>query len=234
MIEPGKSLRTVRSYVVRGGRMTAGQQRAFAELWPLFGLDFQPLLLDPARLFPGVAPLTLEIGFGNGAHLLARAAAEPDRNFLGVEVHRPGVGAVLLAAAAGGLRNLRLICHDAVEVLTHQIAPGLLDELEILFPDPWHKTRHHKRRLIQPQFLKVAAVRLRPGGTLHLATDWQAYAEHMHEVLTGCALLENAVPESRYAARDANRVATRFERRGEQLGHTVYELRWRRVIAASQ
>jgi tRNA (guanine-N7-)-methyltransferase len=219
---------------VRGGRTTASQERAIAELWGRYGIEFQPSLLTPVQLWGNTAPLTIEIGFGNGEHLLARAQAEPERLFLGIEVHRAGIGAVLLRAAALDLKNLRVMRHDAVEVLTHQIPADAIDELEILFPDPWHKARHHKRRLINPGFAALAAASLRPGGRLHLATDWQPYAEQMLEVLSACPMLANTVPAGGFASRDATRAATRFERRGERLGHGVYELRWRRVIAATQ
>jgi tRNA (guanine-N7-)-methyltransferase len=227
-------MRTVRSYVVRGGRMTVAQSRALSEHWLLFGIDFSAAELDLAQLFGRQAPCTLEIGFGNGAHLAARARSEPERDFIGVEVHRPGIGALLQAAAGSGLRNLRVINHDAIDVLREQIAPAALDELQILFPDPWHKKRHHKRRLIQAEFVNLAAGRLRVGGRLHLATDWEPYAEQMQAVLAACPLLENAVPGSDYAARPDSRVATRFERRGMGLGHVVRDLLWRRVVGATQ
>jgi tRNA (guanine-N7-)-methyltransferase len=229
-----RTLRTVRSYVVRGGRTTLSQERAITELGGRYGIDFQPALLDLTQLYGRPAPLTIEIGFGNGEHLLARAQAEPERLFLGIEVHRAGIGAVLLRAAALNLRNLRVIRHDAVEVLAQQIPVGAVDELEILFPDPWHKARHHKRRLLQPAFAALVVTRLHPGGNLHLATDWLPYAEQMLEVLSGCEGLENTVPSAGFAPRDTARAVTRFERRGERLGHKVYELRWQRVIAASQ
>src|SRR5579862_6000893 len=166
------NLRAVRSYVTRAGRLTDAQQRALIELWPRFGVPFGPTVLDLGSLFTRAAPCTMEIGFGNGEHLAARARAEPDRNFLGVEVHRPGIGHLLRAAAAAELGNLRVIEHDAVEVLAEQVAPGALDEIQILFPDPWPKKRHHKRRLIQPGFALLAASRLRMGGRIRLATDW--------------------------------------------------------------
>jgi tRNA (guanine-N7-)-methyltransferase len=219
---------------MRGGRMTVAQSRALSEQWGSFGIDFSAAVLDLPQRFGRHAPCTLEIGFGNGAHLAERARNEPERDFIGVEVHQSGVGALLLAAAAAGLRNLRVISHDAVDVLREQIAPEALDELQILFPDPWHKKRHHKRRLIQPGFVTLAATRLRVGGRLHLATDWEPYAEQMLEVLSACPLLENAVPAGGYARRPDSRIATRFERRGTRLGHVVRELLWRRVVGATQ
>jgi tRNA (guanine-N7-)-methyltransferase len=224
--EPAR--RAVRSYVVRGGRITAAQERALAELWPAYGIDYAPEPLRLEQVFGRRAPCTLEIGFGNGAHLAARAAAEPERNFLGVEVHRPGVGHLLLAARAAGLTNLRVICHDAVDVLREQIAPATLDEIEILFPDPWPKKRHHKRRLIQPRFVDLLADRLAGGGRVHLATDWEPYAEQMLEVLGRCAALVNCAPDGAYVERPPVRDATRFECRGQRLGHAVRDLEFRR------
>ena len=219
--------RSVRSFVMRAGRITDAQRRALAELWPRFGLSYGPQLLDLTALYGREAPSTLEIGFGNGEHLAARAQAEPGRNFLGVEVHRPGIGHLLLAATAASLDNLRVIDHDAVEVLQDQIAPDTLDEIQILFPDPWPKTRHHKRRLIQPEFAALAASRLRTGGWLRLATDWAPYAEHMRLVLDSCPLLARQHADAAPVA-PAARAATRFEQRGLRLGHEVADLAYQR------
>ena len=219
--------RSVRSFVMRAGRITDAQRRALAELWPRFGLSYGPQLLDLTALYGREAPCTLEIGFGNGEHLAARAQAELGRNFLGVEVHRPGIGHLLMAAAAAGLDNLRAIDHDAVEVLRDQIAPDTLDEIQILFPDPWPKTRHHKRRLIQPEFAALAASRLRTGGWLRLATDWAPYAEHMRLVLDSCPLLARQHADAAPVA-PAARAATRFEQRGLRLGHEVADLAYQR------
>jgi tRNA (guanine-N7-)-methyltransferase len=221
------NLRAVRSYVVRAGRLTDAQQRALTDLWPRYGVPYGEAVLDLAALFAHPAPCTLEIGFGNGEHLAARAQAEPARNFLGAEVHRPGLGRLLRAAAAADLKNLLIIEHDAVEVLQQQIAPGALDEIQILFPDPWPKKRHHKRRLIQTDFAQLAASRLGPGGQLHLATDWVPYAEHMSLVLDACPLLEPVVPKDADAG-PSRRGATRFEQRGLRLGHQVRDLMYRR------
>jgi tRNA (guanine-N7-)-methyltransferase len=216
--------RSVRSYVMRAGRITVAQQRALAELWPRYGIDFEPTPLDLDRLFARRAARTLEIGFGNGEHLIERARREPERDFLGVEVHTPGVGRLLLAAAAAGVEQLRVIAHDAVEVLGAQIAPASLDEVQLLFPDPWPKKRHHKRRLVQAPFARLVASRLKPGARWHIATDWEPYAEDMLQVLRGCPELENAVPGGGYAQAPPSRSATRFERRGVGLGHRVREL----------
>lgn len=221
--------RTIRSFVVRGGRITEAQQRALDAAWPRYGINFENTQLDLDPVFGRSAPRTLEIGFGNGDNLVALATEHPERDYLGVEVHRPGVGRVFLSLEKLGLTNVRVISHDAVEVLNRQIAPGTLDEILILFPDPWHKKRHHKRRLIQPAFVEVLATALKPQGVLHLATDWQPYAEHMLAVLNACSRFTNVSPEGGYVPRDAERIVTRFERRGKRLGHDVWDLAFRRL-----
>jgi tRNA (guanine-N7-)-methyltransferase len=213
--------REIRSFVRREGRMTDAQKRALDELWPRYGVDAPGARLDLRALFGRDAPVVLEIGFGNGEHLLGRAAAEPDRNFLGVEVHRPGVGRVLMHAHASGLKNLRIACADAVEVLRDWLAPGSLAEILVYFPDPWPKKRHHKRRLIQPAFAALLAARLQPRGVLRLATDWKDYAEQMLTVLNAEPLLQGGA-----IARPAARPVTKFERRGEKLGHGVFDLEY--------
>lgn len=221
--------RAIRSFVTRAGRITEAQERALGELWPKYGVEFAPQPLSARALFGREAPRTLEIGFGNGEHLLALAAAHPERDFIGVEVHRPGVGRLLLGLEKAALGNVRLVCHDAVEVLEQQIPRGFLDELLILFPDPWPKKRHHKRRLIQGPFTALAAARLAPGGVLRLATDWEPYALEMLEVLTHTADLENLSEYGGFMARPSERAPTRFERRGERLGHAVWDLAFRRA-----
>ena len=228
MTEP-QHPRAIRSFVTRAGRITEAQERALGELWPKYGVEFAPQPLSAQALFGREAPRTLEIGFGNGEHLLTLAAAHPERDFIGVEVHRPGVGRVLLGLDKAALGNVRLLCHDAVEVLEQQIPRGFLDELLILFPDPWPKKRHHKRRLIQGPFAALAAARLAPGGVLRLATDWQPYALEMLEVLTHTADLENLSEYGGFMARPSERAPTRFERRGERLGHAVWDLAFRRA-----
>jgi tRNA (guanine-N7-)-methyltransferase len=221
--------RSIRSFVIRAGRVTDAQQRAMAELWPVYGLDFDPLRrLDLAAIFGRIAPRTLEIGFGNGENLATLAAANRERDYLGIEVHRAGVGRLLQSARDAQLTNLRVISHDAVEVLERAIAPGALDEVLILFPDPWHKKRHHKRRIVQPAFVALLADRLCAGGRLWLATDWQPYAEWMLEVLGAEPAFENLAPGGRFMPRPAWRTLTRFEARGERLGHGVYDLAFRR------
>jgi tRNA (guanine-N7-)-methyltransferase len=222
--------RPIRSFVMRAGRMTVGQARALDELWPRYGVEFsqQPLSLD--ELFGRTAPRTFEIGFGNGEHLAALAAAHPERDYLGIEVHRPGVGHLLMLAEKAGLANLRASSHDAVEVLREQISPGALDEVLVLFPDPWHKKRHHKRRLIQPPFVELIASRLRPGGVLRLATDWEEYALQMLEVLDGASnRFANLSPTGDWMPRPDERAPTRFEKRGARLGHGVWDLGFRRI-----
>lgn len=220
--------RAIRSFVTRAGRITAAQERALEVLWPKFGVDpHGPLDLD--ALFGRRAPRTAEIGFGNGENLLALAAAHPQRDYLGIEVHRPGVGRVLLGLETQGLTNVRLICHDAVEVLERVLPAASLDEILVLFPDPWPKKRHHKRRLIQPAFVGLLAERLKPGGVVHLATDWSPYAEEMLGTLNAEPRLRNLAPQGGFVARPAERAATRFERRGERLGHPVWDLAFARV-----
>ncbi len=221
--------REIRSFVRREGRMTDGQQRALAALWPRYGVEPPPAPLDPAALFGRRAPLVFEIGFGMGDYLFSRVSTEPDHDFFGVEVHRPGVGRLLNRADAAGCANLRVACHDAVEVLRDWFAPASLDEIVIQFPDPWHKKRHHKRRLIQPAFVALAASRLKPGGRLSLATDWADYAAHMLAVLNAEPLLRNQADDGRYVPRPPTRLKTKFEQRGERLGHAVFDLAYLRV-----
>ena len=218
----------IRSFVRRAGRITAAQQRALDELAPRFELT-SSAALDLDQGFGRRAPRTLEIGFGNGENLAALAAAHPERDYLGVEVHRPGVGHLFLLAQQHALLNIRVVCHDAVEVLSSQLAENSLDEVLVLFPDPWPKKRHHKRRLIQPEFVTLLSSRLQVGGVLRLATDWQEYAEQMLLVLGDCAQLQNLSPTREFMPRDAGRLLTRFERRGQRLGHGVWDLAFERV-----
>jgi len=213
---------------MRGGRITEAQQRALDLLWPQYGIEFTPKPLDLAAAFGRTAPVTLEIGFGNGDNLAEQAAAHPEVNYLGVEVHRPGVGRALLSLEQRQLRNAKVICHDAVEVLTHQLAPESLSEVVILFPDPWHKKRHHKRRLVQAPFVELVTERLRPGGMLRFASDWQPYADAVLEVLNANPRLHNTSPDGGFIPRPAERNPTRFERRGERLGHDVWDLAFAR------
>lgn len=222
--------RPIRSFVVRTGRMTVGQTRALEDLWPRYGIEFTDEILSLDAVFGRTAPCTLEIGFGNGEHLAALAAAHPERDYFGIEVHRPGVGHLLMLAATHNLTNVRASQHDAVEVLQQQIAPGSLDEVLVLFPDPWHKKRHHKRRLIQPPFVELIASRIRTDGIFRLATDWEAYATQMLEVLGAAPhFFANESPTGDWMPRQGERSPTRFEKRGARLGHGVWDLAFRRT-----
>ncbi|TAM98501.1 MAG: tRNA (guanosine(46)-N7)-methyltransferase TrmB [Rhodanobacteraceae bacterium] len=221
--------RTIRSFVLREGRITPAQRRAFGEHWARFGIDYTGTPQDLDALFGRAAPRVLEIGFGNGEALAWAAEHDPARDYLGIEVHRPGVGRLMNALAASGTRNVRIWNHDAVEVVQNEIPVATLDEVRIWFPDPWPKKRHHKRRLVQPAFVELLATRIKPGGLLHLATDWAEYALHMREALVtqpGWRLREGASGESR---RPAWRIETRFERRGLGLGHAVTDLLYDRM-----
>jgi len=221
--------RSVCSFVLRAGRATAGQQRALSQLWPKYGIEFSQATLDLDTLFGRAAPRMLEIGFGAGEALLEFATAHPEIDCIGIEVHRPGVGHLLLGTEAATLRNLRVICHDAVEVLQHQLAPASIDLVHIFFPDPWPKKRHHKRRLIQPTFVELLARAIVPGGMLRLATDWEPYAVQMLEVIDASPAFANVATDAGFVARSAERTLTRFERRGQRLGHGVWDLEYRRT-----
>lgn len=216
--------REIKSFVRREGRITSSQQQALDTLWPHYGLDAPAAgTLDLPALFGRVAPVVFEIGFGAGDALLFRAERAPECDFIGVEVHRPGVGRVLHRAEKLGLTNLRVACHDAVEVLRDWLPPASLDELILEFPDPWHKKRHHKRRIVQPAFAALVASRLAPGGRFRLATDWVPYAEHLREVLDASPDFTGGEVE-----RPDTRPITRFEARGERLGHAMCDLLYRR------
>jgi tRNA (guanine-N7-)-methyltransferase len=230
---PGHRRQPIRSYVLRGGRITRAQRRALDELLPRWGLPFARAPLDLDAAFGRQAPRVLEIGFGDGSALVELAALRPETDFLGVEVHSPGIGHCLLEIAARNLTNIRLIAHDAVEVLAEQIPPASLDQVLLYFPDPWPKKRHHKRRILQPTFAAVAADRLRVGGVFRLATDWQPYALQMLEVLDAEPRLANATAGGRWVENPAGRGPTRFEQRGRRLGHQVFNLEYRRIDPAS-
>lgn len=221
---PEKSVRSIRSFVLRQGRATESQKRAFEVHWPSLGLDYSGQPVDFSTVFPKPADLVIEIGFGNGEQLLFGALHEPERNFIGIEVHSPGVGRALNAVAEAGLGNIRIYRHDAVEVLRDDIADGSLSEVRIYFPDPWHKKRHHKRRLIQADFIALLCLKLKPGGLLHLASDWQEYVEHMWEVCDNePELLAKGGPRHSVERPDWRR-QTHFETRGLKLGHGVWDL----------
>jgi len=217
-----RPLRPVRSFVLRQGRMSPAQTRAFTELLPRYGVPFTDAPLRFAEVYGRSAPVVLEIGFGMGETTAAIAHAHPDRDFLGIEVHAPGVGALCKRIEALDLANLRVIRHDAVEVVERMIPPGSLAGIHVYFPDPWPKKRHHKRRLLQPAFVHALAQRLVPGGYLHAATDWEAYAQEMLATLGAEPLLANTVAD--FAPRPAWRPQTKFETRGLALGHGVFDL----------
>jgi tRNA (guanine-N7-)-methyltransferase len=219
-----KHHRRIRSYVLREGRLTAGQQRAFDLLWPRFGIDFQSMGLDLEALFGNPNPTLLEIGFGNGESLARMAQADPQRNYLGIEVHGPGVGHLLMKIEELGLTNLRLIRHDAVEVLRQGITDGGLEGVFLFFPDPWHKKRHHKRRILQPEFVRELERVIRPGGFFHAATDWENYAKQMMEVLSSADGFSNSAGDGQFLPRPDYRPLTKFEQRGQRLGHGVWDL----------
>ncbi|RWU11787.1 tRNA (guanosine(46)-N7)-methyltransferase TrmB [Pseudidiomarina gelatinasegens] len=225
----GKYIRKVRSFVKREGRLTKGQAAALERSWPTMGLTHSQGLLNLTEVFGREAPTVLEIGFGMGRSLVAMAKAAPEKNFIGIEVHRPGVGACLLEAEEAEVSNLRVYEHDAVEVLADCIADGSLATVQVFFPDPWHKKRHHKRRLIQPEFVDLLRKKLAIGGVLHLATDWQNYAEHMLEVMQAAPKWRNLAADNTYVPRPEERPLTKFEQRGERLGHGVWDLKFERI-----
>jgi tRNA (guanine-N7-)-methyltransferase len=231
MIESGaKTLRPIRSFVLRQGRLTSAQERAFQDLWPRYGVEWTPWSpIDLADLFGNARPVVLEIGFGNGDSLAEMAERDPHRNWLGIEVHGPGVGHLLLEIERRGLTNLRLIRHDAVDVLSHGIAPGALAGVQLFFPDPWPKRRHHKRRILTPRLVGLLARTIRPGGVFHAATDWEPYAEQMIEIMESSSdRFENLAGPGGFSPRPPERPLTRFELRGERLGHQVRDLMFRR------
>lgn len=218
--------RTVRSFVMRSGRVTTGQARALQELGARFVLPYEPRPLDLPAAFGREAPTILEIGFGMGEATAHIAALMPEKNFLCCEVHQPGVGALLKRIGEQQLSNIRIVAHDAVEVMDHMLAPASLAGVHVFFPDPWHKKRHNKRRLIQPPFVAKLATRLAPGGYIHCATDWEPYAQQMLEVLAAEPLLENTAPG--FAAKPFYRPLTKFENRGLKLGHGVWDVVFRK------
>lgn len=226
-----KHIRPIRSFVLREGRLTDGQRRALEELLPQYGIEPGNEPLDFSAIFGRDAPVWLEIGFGNGDALRHMAARHPEVGFVGIEVHRPGVGHLLRAIDEEGLTNVRVIRADATEVLRERIGDGALDRVLIFFPDPWPKKRHHKRRLIQPAFVRELARILRPGGVLHLATDWADYAEHMREALATDA--DFTLADAGATERPECRPHTRFEQRGVRKGHEVHDLLYRRTLGTT-
>jgi tRNA (guanine-N7-)-methyltransferase len=213
----------IRSFVRRRGRITAGQQRALDTLWPHYGVDTDKML-DLNALFGRPAEKHLEIGFGSGDALVTMAKAHPEHDYLGIDIYRPGIGHLLLQIEAAELTNVRVICADAVEILQHQLPPHSLDAVYLFFPDPWPKKRHQKRRLVEPDFVKLLAQRIKSGGYLQLATDWENYAEQMLEVLEAAPEFINRVAGGGFAPRPPERPLTKFEQRGLRLGHRVWDL----------
>lgn len=227
--ENGRPLRRIRSFVRRQGRLTKGQQLALDQYWPEMGVEFQPEPLDLTRLFGRDAPVVLEIGFGMGASLVTMAQNNPQQNFLGIEVHAPGVGACLASAKEANVENLRVMCHDAVEVLEKMIPDNSLRMVQLFFPDPWHKARHNKRRIVQTPFAELVMRKLKLGGVFHMATDWEAYAEHMLEVMNSIDGYKNQSETQDYVPRPETRPLTKFEQRGQRLGHGVWDLMFERI-----
>jgi len=219
-------LRRIRSFVRREGRMTDAQKQAMAERWPVYGIEFTHQVLDLSALFARDAECILEIGFGMGASLAEMAAARPEVNFLGIEVHRPGVGNLLKLIEQNHLNNIRIICDDAVEVLNDAIPAASLSGVNLFFPDPWPKKKHHKRRIVQPQFVEQVHRVLKPGGVFHMATDWQPYAEHMLDVMQAAEGFTNLSSTADYIERPGERPLTKFEQRGQRLGHGVWDLQF--------
>ncbi|NRP10845.1 MULTISPECIES: tRNA (guanosine(46)-N7)-methyltransferase TrmB [unclassified Marinobacterium] len=221
--------RTIRSFVVRAGRMTEGQERAMKENWPLYGLELEDGMVDFKTLFGDDRPVTLEIGFGMGASLVEMASRSPEKGFIGIEVHPPGVGRLLADARAEGVDNIRVYCEDAIEVLAQCIPDGSLAGVQLFFPDPWHKKKHNKRRIVQPEFAQTIRQKLAIGGVFHMATDWEPYSEHMMEVMSAAEGYQNQMGEGQFSPQPDFRPVTKFQKRGEKLGHGVWDLMFERV-----
>ncbi len=219
----------IRSFVLRQGRLTQAQQHALEHYWAFYGIDFSDQLLDLKKIFNRDAPVTLEIGFGNGDSLLQQAEQNPERDFIGIEVHRPGVGRLLYMAHQQQIKNLRVINHDAIEVLEKQIPANSLDCVQLFFPDPWHKKRHHKRRIVKPEFSQRIRERLQIDGRFHLATDWENYAENMMDVMEHSPGFINTESKNCYLPENKLRPGTKFERRGKKLGHGVWDLMFKKI-----
>lgn len=229
MSEEKPFYRRIRSFVKREGRLTKGQQRALEELFPVYGFKADESVFDLNKKFGRVAVKIIEIGFGNGASLAEIAKAHPENDYLGIEVHRPGVGNLLLQIEKEHIQNIRVMCVDAVEVLEKNIADNSLDAVYLFFADPWHKKKHHKRRIVQQAFVQLLRKKLKTGGVFHMATDWQDYAEHMMDVMSAAEGFENTAGEGNYTERPAYRPLTKFEQRGQRLGHGVWDLIYRKV-----
>lgn len=225
--------RRIKSFVLRQGRMSQSQQRAMDNNWPKFGLEVENGLLDLDQLFGQEnAPTIIEIGFGMGTSLAEMAEANPEQNYIGIEVHRPGVGALLKLVEEKGLTNVRVFNHDAIEVLEKCIPKESLTAVYLFFPDPWHKKRHNKRRIVQPEFAKTIASHLKLGGHFHMATDWEDYSEHMMEVMSAAPDFNNTQTGTEFTPRPDYRPLTKFEARGHRLGHGVWDLIFEKVAQA--
>ncbi len=220
-------MRTVRSFVLRQGRLTRGQEQAIKSVWPVYGVERGEAALELDNLFKRSAPVTLEIGFGDGVSLAEMAKSAPEKDFIGIEVHRPGVGRLLHLIEEQGLTNVRVMDDDAVEIIKNRIPEHSLDRVQLFFPDPWHKKRHNKRRIVQPEFVSLIASRLKADGVFHLATDWEPYAEHMAEVMEASTEFES-MADSAYSTKPDSRPTTKFERRGLKLGHGVWDLLYKK------
>lgn len=225
----GKYIRTIKSFVKREGRLTKGQQASLDAHWPTMGLEHKNGLINPAELFNNDGKLILEIGFGMGASLVEMAKNAPESNFIGIEVHTPGVGACLSSASEAEVSNIKLYEHDAIEILANCIPNESLDTVQLFFPDPWHKTRHHKRRIVQSAFVESLRTKLKIGGVFHMATDWENYAEHMIEVMNGAECFENVATNGDFVERPEHRPLTKFEQRGHRLGHGVWDIMFKRI-----
>jgi len=219
-----KHLRTIHSFVKRQGRLTSGQELALETQWSIYGIDYSEDALDFEKLFDRNAETVLEIGFGNGDSLWKMAQASPELNFIGIEVHRPGVGHILRLIEESDCENLRVSNQDAIDVLQHQIPDHSLDRVQLFFPDPWHKRKHNKRRIVQEQFIQQLAKKLKPGGVFHLATDWKDYAQHMLITLNDSELFSNLSDDNTFVPKPDSRPTTKFEKRGHRLGHGVWDL----------
>ena len=227
-LQENKYLRRIRSFVLREGRLTKGQQRSLDLFWPTMGLEYQATPYDMKAVFGREADLVLEIGFGMGKSLVQMAKAAPEKDFIGIEVHKPGVGACLGEAETEGVKNLRVFEHDAIEILNDSIADNSLSTVQLFFPDPWHKKRHHKRRIVQAEFAQLLRRKLKIGGVFHMATDWENYAEHMLEVMKVAEGYSNLSQTNDYVPRPEYRPLTKFENRGVNLGHGVWDLMFRK------
>lgn len=221
--------RQIRSFVLRTGRLTKGQQLALDTVWSKLGIEYSDQILDWHQVFGNNNPVVLEIGFGNGESLAKMAKSTPNTNFLGIEVHTPGVGHILGLAEQMELENLRVMRHDAIDILNNMIADESLAKVQLFFPDPWHKKRHHKRRIVQPAFLTLIAQKLGLQACFHMATDWQPYGEHAFTFLEQHPNFENTESEHRFSPKPDHRPTTKFETRGQRLGHKVCDLIWKKV-----